>query len=47
VLEPDHHTGVTHEGHDVDAGDAVKVDLAGKQLKAQVDRCPGGLRGAE
>ena len=47
MLEPDHHAGGTDERDHIDAGDAVRVGLAGKQLEAQVDRPPGGPSGPE
>jgi len=38
MLKPDHQAGGTDERDHIDAGDAVRVGLAGKQLEAQVDR---------
>jgi hypothetical protein len=47
MLEPDHHAGGADDRDDMEAGDAVRVGLAGEELKAQVDRRPGGLGGPE
>jgi hypothetical protein len=32
MLEPDHHAGGADERDDIDAGDAVRVDLPGEEL---------------
>jgi hypothetical protein len=47
MLEPDHHAGGADEGDHEHAGDTVRINLAGEQLKAQVDLPPGGLGGSE
>jgi hypothetical protein len=47
VLEPDHNAGGADEEDHEHPGDAVRVDLAAEEFKAQVDRAPGGLGGSE